>query len=233
MSREDQLTRQLTCRKPRAPTHRRAGSAVDVTATGFPVTSTISASLCVCAWFVINLLLPLENEALPSCLPASSRTCQVSLFLLHAITAKGWHSQKAHACSGSLHHWTSLCTVMYCPDTHSVFAAPPGAKASDVQFGRHVVPCHSPSTSARSAQSRRSNVTDSTRGQPGLYSQVEAVHEPHQHFRSLAREVLRAQVGRVCFGRDLLHRQLVVTDRLLEPQVLDLDVLRFARPCSA
>ena len=52
---------------------------------------------------------------------------------------------------------------MYCPDTHSVFTAPPGAKVSDVQFGRHVDLCHSPSTSARSAQGRLS--TDSTRGQ--------------------------------------------------------------------
>ena len=60
-----------------------------------------------------------------------------------------------------------------------------------------------------------------------------SVHEPHQHFRSLAREVLRAQVGRVCFGRDLPHRQLVVTDRSLEPEVLDLDALRFAQPCYA
>ena len=34
-------------------------------------------------------------------------------------------------------------------DTHSVFAAPPGAKVSDVQFGRHVDPCHSSSTSAQ------------------------------------------------------------------------------------
>ena len=30
---------------------------------------------------------------------------------------------------------------MYCPDTHSVFTAPPGAKVSDVQFGRRVDPC--------------------------------------------------------------------------------------------
>ena len=109
MSREHQLTHQYTCRKPRAPSHCRTGSVVDVTATSFPVTnecsrlcppqtgftltSTISASFRVCAWFVINLLLPLErNEAFPSCLPASSRTCQVSLFPLHAITDKGWHS---------------------------------------------------------------------------------------------------------------------------------------------
>ena len=93
MSREHQLTHQLTCRIPRTPSHCRTGSVADVAATGFPVTSTISAFFCVCTWFIVNLLLPLErNEALPSCLPASSRTCQVSLFLLHAITASGWHS---------------------------------------------------------------------------------------------------------------------------------------------
>ena len=45
--------------------------------------------------------------------------------------------------------------------------------------------------------------------------------------------MLCAQVRRVCFRGDLLHRQLVVADRLLESQVLDLDVLCFAQPCSA
>ena len=48
----------------------------------------------------------------------------------------------------------------------------------------------------------------------------------------LAREVLRAQVGRVCFVKDLLHRQ-IFADRLVEPQVLDLEVLRFAQARSA
>ena len=60
-------------------------------------------------------------------------------------------------------------------------------------------------------------------------SQVEEVHEPHQHLRSLARDVPRAHVERVCFGRDLLHRHLVVADRLLEAQVPNFDVFRFAR----
>ena len=32
---------------------------------------------------------------------------------------------------------------MYCPDSHSVFTAPPGEKVSDMQFGGHVDPCHS------------------------------------------------------------------------------------------
>ena len=44
--------------------------------------------------------------------------------------------------------------------------------------------------------------------------------------------MLRAQVRRVCF-RDLLHRQLVVADRLLEPQVLNFNVLCFAQARSA
>ena len=88
---------------------------------------------------------------------------------------------------------------------------------SDVQFGRHVDLCHSPSTSANAHEV----------GHPHTY--------PKPHFTSLinisdlSREMLRAPVGKVCFGGDLLHRQLVVTDRLLEPQVLDLDVLRFAQ----
>ena len=60
-------------------------------------TSSLTNSLVVlvqlCFPCDFNLLIPLErNEALPSCLPASSQTCRVSLFLLHAITAKGWHS---------------------------------------------------------------------------------------------------------------------------------------------
>ena len=82
-------------------------------------------------------------------------------------------------------------------------------------------------------QGRWSTSSVPTQSQPGKYSQVEAVQEPHQHLRSLTREVLRALVRKVCFGKDPLHRQLVVADRLLEPQVLDLDVLHFAQARSA
>ena len=49
--------------------------------------------------------------------------------------------QQAHACSRFLNYWTALCTVMYCPDTRSVFTAPLGAKVNDVQLGRRVGPC--------------------------------------------------------------------------------------------
>ena len=131
-TRERQLAHQLTCRTPRAPSHCRTGSVVDVTATSLPVTDECSRSdyrnrfpcdfnhqyILLCLYLVHDQLLPLErNEALPSCLPASSRTCQDSLFPPHAITAKGWHSQQAHGTS----------TVRCRPDTHSVFTAPPEA----------------------------------------------------------------------------------------------------------
>ena len=85
------------------------------------------------------------------------------------------------------------------------------------------------STSALNAQGRRPNVTDSTRGQSELYSKVEAVHEPHQHFRPLTCEVLRAQVGRVRLGGDLLLCELPAAHRLLERQVPNFDVLCFAQ----
>ena len=65
-------------------------------------------------------------------------------------------------------------------------------------------------------------------------SYIEAVHEPHQHLGSLARQVLCSQVRRVGLGGDLLHSELPAAHRLLKPpQVLNLDVLRFAQPCSA
>ena len=75
-------------------------------------------------------------------------------------------SQQAHACSRWSLHWTSLCTVMNCPDT-ACFSSPLGAKVSDVQFGRHVDLCHSPSTSAGNAQGCWSTSSVLTRGHPG------------------------------------------------------------------
>ena len=75
----------------------------------------------------------------------SSRTCWVSLFLLHAITAKEWHSttgsrmQRVLALLDVLVHGHVLFR-----HTHSAFTAPSDAKVSDVQFGRRVDPCHSP-----------------------------------------------------------------------------------------
>ena len=173
-SREHLLTHQLTCRIPRVPCHCRAGLVVDVAATGFPVTDECSglflplvhpsvsvlgsSSTCCCPWrgtrsYRHVCLPPLERAGL------ACSNCMRS-------QPRGGTPQQAHACSRFLHYWTSLCTVMSCPDTRSVFTAPPGAKVGDVQLGRHMDPCHSPSTSARSAQGRRSTVTDSTRGEP-------------------------------------------------------------------
>ena len=126
-SREHQLTHQLTCRTPRAPCHCRAGSVVDVAATGFPVTDECSGlfpplvhpSVSV---FIINLLLPLErNEVLPSCPSASSRTCWVSLPYFMRSQPRGGTPQQAHACSRFLHYWTSLCTHVLSRHTQRVY----------------------------------------------------------------------------------------------------------------
>ena len=45
--------------------------------------------------------------------------------------------------------------------------------------------------------------------------------------------MLCAQVRQVCFRQDLPHHQLVFADRLLEPQVLNIDVLCLAQALSA
>ena len=98
---------------------------------------------CVCTWLIINLLLPLErNEALPSCRPASSRTCQVKPVPTACDHSQGWHSPRSSRMQRVLSSMDNLCTVMDCPDTHSVFTAPPGTKVSNVQFGRNVDLCH-------------------------------------------------------------------------------------------
>ena len=59
---------------------------------------------------------------MPSCLPASSRTSQVGLLLLHAITAYGvpLTNRLTHA-AGPFLHWTSLCMVMDGTDTQRIF----------------------------------------------------------------------------------------------------------------
>ena len=46
-------------------------------------------------------------------------------------------------------------------------------------------------------------------------SYVEAVHEPHQHLGSFARQVLCSQVRRVGLGGDLLYSELTAAHRLL------------------
>ena len=64
-------------------------------------------------------------------------------------------------------------------------------------------------------------------------SRVETVHELRQHLRPFACEMLCAHVRGVCFRGDLLHCELPAAHRLLERQVLNLDVLRFVQACSA
>ena len=78
-------------------------------------------------------------------------------------------------------------------------------------------------------------VVSSAHELPGFFrdSYIEAFHEPQQHLRSLVCEVPHSQVQRVRLGGDHLHCELASAQRLLEPQALDLDVLRSAQPCAA
>ena len=93
--------------------------------------SNSSHNIHVSLFFTLNMYFTVEkNEAVPSHLPASSPLCHVGLLLLHAITAKGWPPQQAHACSRSFLNWTSLCTVIDCPDTQRIL--PPRRARSTV-----------------------------------------------------------------------------------------------------
>ena len=145
------------------------------------------------------------------------------------VSAKGWAPQQARACGIFFNR--ILCFTK--TDAHSrrsggitahcVFYAPPGAIfASRYTCGflslllnlGHCARCWSSAHVSKA-------------------SYIEAVHEFHQHLRPFPCDILYAQVRRVCFPIDRLHRQLVVADRLLEPQVLDLTVLFFVQACPA
>ena len=174
--------------------------------------------------FVLQILE--RNEVLYSLLPASSPCA--TLACSHRVRSwpRGGTPRQALAHSKFILHSTSTVVVMHYPDTHSVFTAPPGAILSTTQVGIRVDSCHfpSPSTSAHEV---------GLLAHESKASYIEAVHELHQHLRPFACEMLCAQVRRVCFRRDLLHHQLVVADRLLEQQVLNLDALCLAQARSA
>ena len=115
MSREHQLTHQLTCRMPQTPSHCDTGSVVDVTAIGFPVTDECSR-LCLPQQASLPLGYTLgEDRSLTRhvCLPPVERARLACSYCMRS-QPRGGTPQQAHACSGSLHHWTSLSTVMYC-----------------------------------------------------------------------------------------------------------------------
>ena len=105
--------------------------------------SNSSHNIHVSLFLTLNMYFSVEkNEALPSHLPASSPTCHVGLLLLHAITAKGCHSPTG---SRTQQVRASHDVLMHCHGqpgfTAYYYTAPPGAKVSDVQFGRHVDFC--------------------------------------------------------------------------------------------
>ena len=94
--------------------------------------SVVTFSLLLVTW------LAERNEGLLSLSPASSRTCQVGLFLLHAITAKGWHSPTGSRMQQVLSSLDVL-VVGHGLSGHTAYStAPPGANVSDVQVGIHV-----------------------------------------------------------------------------------------------
>ena len=174
---------------------------------------------------VAFVLLTLErNEVLHSISPASS----------HCATLACSHCMRSWPKSGALRQALAHCKFFQHstirghgqPRFTAYCAAPPGAMVSDAQHSIRVDSCHSPF-----------NLGQCARGSPSPHvskaSYAEAVHEPHQHLGSLARQVLCSQVRRVRLGGDFLHCELPAAHRLLEPQVLNLDVLRFAQPCSA
>ena len=104
--------------------------------------SNSSHNIHVSLFFTLNMHFAVEkNEALPSHLLASSPMCHVGLLLLHAITAKVWHSPTGSRMQQVL---TSLDVLMHIHglSEHTAYStAPPDAKVSDVQFGRHVDLC--------------------------------------------------------------------------------------------
>ena len=121
--------------------------------------------------------------------------CHLGLFSLYAIMVKGWHpptssrTQQVHS-SLDVHihgHVLSRHTHTTC------YTAPLGAILSTTQVGIRVNSCHP----------RPLNLGQCARGWSPAHvpkaSNVEPVHELHQHLRPFACEMLRAQVRRVCF----------------------------------
>ena len=149
------------------------------TATGFLVTSTISASVCVCAWFVINWLLPLErNEALPSCLPASSRTCQVS----RSYCMRSQPRCGTPPTSSRMQRVLTLLDVLvhdHVLSRHTQRVYRPARREGERRAVRQT--CGSLSLSLDLGLVCAKSPIHCHRS-AGKYSQVEAVHEPHQHF---------------------------------------------------
>ena len=148
------------------------------------------------------------------------------------VIGKGWAPQQARACGFYFNrilcftkthaYWGRSGAIT----AHCVFYAPPGANLSTTQVGIRADSFYSPSTSACAHEV----------GHPHTYT------KPHiwKHFTSFNNisdlSFVRCFVPKskiFPFLKDLLHRQLVVADRLLEPLVLDLNVLCFSQANSA
>ena len=84
-----------------------------------------------------------RDEVLYSLSPASSRCATLACSHRMRSWPRGGTPRQALAHSKFSLHSTSTVMVMYCPDTHSVFTAPPGAILSTTQVGTRVGSCHS------------------------------------------------------------------------------------------
>ena len=125
-------------------------------------------------------------------------------------------SPQAPACSRSVLSITWLETIG-AATVHCVFHAPPSATLSGTQVCIRVDSCHSSSTSASGRE----------------VGHLHTYPKPHtwKQFTSLINisdiSLVRCFVPKLdefVSERIFFHRQCVVADRLLEPQVLDLDV---------
>ena len=150
--------------------------------------------------------------------------CHLGMFSPYANMAKdsptGSRTQQVHSTLDVHIHGHVLSR-----DTHSVFTAPPGAILSTTQVGIRVDSCHAPSTSTSAHEV----------GHQHTYPKPHTKEQFTSFINIFDLSLVRCFVPKseVCFRRDLLHHQLVVADRLLEPQVLNLDVFCLAQARSA
>ena len=130
--------------------------------------------------FVLQILK--RNEVFYSLSPASSRCATLACSHRMRSWPRDGTPRQALAHSKFSFQSTSTVMVIYCPDTHSVFSAPPGAILSTPQVGLRVDSCHSPSTSTSAHEvGLLAHVSKA--------SYIEAVHELHQHLRLFVCEI--------------------------------------------
>ena len=144
-----------------------------------------------------------RNEGLRSRSPASSHMCHIGLF-----PAACGHSQGV-----ALPHRLSHAASLYSTTRGLVTIRSCHPAGRDLEHHARQYTCGFLSLPLNLGQCARD--WSSAHGSNASY--IEAVHEPHQHLGSLARQMLCSQVRRVGLGGDLLHSELPAAHRLLKP----------------